>query len=53
MSFSRYDDLDSASSRPTPEPEVRHAILSKWSPAERGRRRETRTCSATSPGGLQ
>jgi hypothetical protein len=53
MSFSRYDYLDIASSRPAPEPEVRHAIMAKWALAERRRRQKARTCCATSGGHLQ
>ena len=53
MSISRYDYLDSASSRPAPEPEVRRAIMAKWATVERGRPRKARTCIPTSGSDLQ
>ena len=52
MSFSRFDYLDTASSRPAPEPEVRRAIMAKWALAGRAHRK-ARTCSGTSAGDVQ
>lgn len=50
MFFSRYDHPPNAMSRPSPEPEVRRAIMGKLALSERNQVRDARTASANKEG---
>lgn len=50
MSFSRYDHSPPGFSRPSPEPEVRRAIMTKWAMFDQGRAREVRCADARNGG---